>query len=364
MTPPPGAADYFCANYASARARFRGSAQAAGAVLHALPLAAKGPAGEDLTIDIAWLGEPDARRILLHSSGLHGVEAYTGSAVQLALLAQQRAVPADCALIFVHVLNPYGMAWLRRANESNVDLNRNFLAENEPWRGAPEIYGRIDPVLNPPTPPGRDFFYVRALWQTWRHGFRPLKQAVARGQYEYSRGLFFGGRKLEQGPRLYLDWLQQHLTRAQYVFALDVHTGLGRWGEDTLLLEAGAGATPPDQLSAALDHPLVDVTADPGVAYEVRGGLGAGLARVFSAVPADFVLQELGTYSPLAVFHALREENRLHHYGVSKPDHPVKRRLMERLCPASPRWRARALSHGVRLAQRAAAWAFCGRHAA
>jgi len=363
MTPPSTAADFFSADYASARARFRAAAGAASATLHVLALDAKGPAGEELTIDIAWLGQPDARRILLHSSGLHGVEAYTGSAVQLAVLAEQRAVPADCALVLVHVLNPYGMAWLRRANENNVDLNRNFLAENERWRGAPEIYGRIDPILNPPTPPGRDFFYLRALWQTWRHGFRPLKQAVARGQYEYSRGLFFGGRTLEQGPRLYLDWVQEHLSCARYVFALDVHTGLGRWGEDTLLLEAGTGATPVEQLSAALNHALVDVNADPDVAYEVRGGMGAGLARVFSNVPADFVLQEIGTYSPFAVFHALREENRLHHYGVSTLDHPAKRKLLERLCPASTRWRARALGRGVRLAQRAAAWAFSGRHA-
>lgn len=363
MTPPSTAADYFSADYACARTRFRAAAQAAGAVLHALPLDAKGPAGEQLTIDIAWLGQADARRILLHSSGLHGVEAFTGCAVQLAVLAQQRAVPADCALVLVHALNPYGMAWLRRANESNVDLNRNFLAEDEHWRGAPEIYARIDPILNPRTPPGRDFFYLRALWQTWRHGFRPLKQAVARGQYEYSHGLFFGGRALEQGPRLYLNWLRKRLARAQYVFALDVHTGLGRWGEDTLLLEAGTGATPLDELSAALDHPLVDVDADPGVAYEVRGGMGAGLARVFSAVPADFVLQEIGTYSPLAVFHALREENRLHHHGVPTLDHPAKRQLLERLCPASTRWRARALGCGVRLAQRAAAWTFSDRHA-
>jgi len=49
--------------------------------------------------------------------------------------------------------------------------------------------------------------------------------------------------------------------------------------------------------------------------------------------------------------------------GRSTLDHPAKRKLLERLCPASTRWRARALGRGVRLAQRAAAWAFSGRHA-
>lgn len=354
------ATDFFSPDYTTARSRFRSAARAAGAVLHTLVLDAKGPAGEELTIDIGWLGATDAHRILLHTSGLHGVEAYAGSAVQLALLEQPPARPADCALVFVHVLNPYGMAWLRRANENNVDLNRNFLVEGEAWCGAPEIYGRVNHVLNPTTPPQRDLFYLQALWQVGRHGFRPLKQAVARGQYDFPRGLFFGGRALEQGPRLYLAWLQRHVVRARYVFAIDLHTGLGRWGEDTLLLEAGLGATPTDRLAAALGHAVVDVSADPGVAYEVRGGMGAGLVRVLPGVAADFVLQELGTYSPLRVFHALREENRWHYYGSGGLEHPAKQRLLERLCPASGRWRARALARGVRLAQSAAAWAFSG----
>ena len=358
----PTAARYFSPDYATARERFRSAAQAAGAVHHELALEATGPAGQDLTIDIAWLGRADARRVLLHTSGLHGVEAFAGSAIQLALLEAPPELPADCGLVVAHVLNPYGMAWLRRANENNVDLNRNFLYDEQPWSGAPAIYGHIDHVLNPATPPRRDLFYLQALWQTVRHGFRPLKQAVARGQYEYPRGLFFGGRSLEQGPRRYLAWLEQNLARAQYVFAVDVHTGLGQWAHDTLLLEAGAGATPIEPLGAALAHEIIDVHANPGVAYEVRGGMGAMLPRILRGARVDFVLQELGTYPPLAVFHALREENRWHHYGGGGLDHPVKQRLVERLCPSAPAWRRRALTLGLGVARAAAAWTFTGRN--
>lgn len=356
-TAPP----HFSPDYATARARFRSAAQAVGAMRHTLMLDARGPVGEELTIDIAWLGDTEAQRILLHTSGLHGVEAFAGSAIQLALLEAPPELPPHCGLVLVHVLNPYGMAWLRRANENNVDLNRNFLGEGEPWSGAPEIYKRINGVLNPRTPPCRDFFYVQALWQTLRYGFRPLKQAVACGQYEFPCGLFFGGRTLEQGPRRYIGWLQQNLMHARYVFALDVHTGLGRWGGDTLLLEAGAGATPRHELSASLGHELIDVAADPEVAYEVRGGMGAMLPRVLPGVALDFVLQELGTYPPLAVFHALREENRWHHHGDGRIDHPVKQRLLEHLCPRAADWRTQALAHGVRAARAAAAWAFSSR---
>jgi hypothetical protein len=246
------------------------------------------------------------------------------------------------------------MAWLRRANENNVDLNRNFLSDGESWSGAPEIYARIDGILNPRSAPSRDFFYLRALFQTLRHGFGALKQAVAEGQYEFPRGLFFGGHRLEQGPRRYLAWLAQRLAHARYVFALDVHTGLGPWADDTLLLEAGAGATPKTELDRALDRRLIDVTIDPQVAYRVRGAMGARLPRILREAALDFVLQEIGTYPPLAVFHALREENRWHHFGEGGTDHPTKNRLRECLCPAAPDWRDAAIALGVHIARAAA----------
>ena len=357
MRPAPA---YFSPDYTTARDRFRAAARSAGAEAHALKLDARGPGGETLTIDIARLGRPDAQRVLLHTSGLHGVEAFTGSAIQLALLEAPPEPPEECALILVHVLNPYGMAWLRRANESNVDLNRNFLDECDTWSGAPQIYGRIDAVLNPPSAPGRDFFYLKALWQTVRHGFGPLKQAVAEGQYEYPRGLFYGGKMLEQGPRLCIAWMTEQLERVRYVFGVDVHTGLGRWGTDTLFLEAGAGVTPKEMLSAALAHEVVDVAADARAAYRVRGGMGAMLPRVLRQAAVDFLLQELGTYPPLAVFHALREENRWHHWGGGGIDHPVKRLLLERLCPADPEWRSQVLAHGLARVRAAAAWVYAG----
>jgi len=355
------AIDFFSPDYRTARERFRVAAQAAGAALHALALDATGPGGEALTIEIAWLGDQRARKIVLHTSGLHGVEAFAGSAIQLALLERPPALEADCALIVMHVLNPYGMAWLRRANENNVDLNRNFLGDGESWSGAPELYRRIDRVLNPPSPPAFDFFYLQALLLALRHGFYPLKQAVAQGQYEFPRGLFFGGSELQQGPRRCVEWLGRNLSCAQYVFALDVHAGLGGWGEDTLLPEPGAGATSSARLGAALDRTLTDVTRDDTVAYVIRGGMGSMLPRALPGVAIDFVLQELGTYPPLAVFHALREENRWHHHGSGSLDHPAKQRLREALCPTAPQWRAQVVGKGVGLVNAAADWTFKSR---
>jgi hypothetical protein len=288
---------------------------------------------------------------------MHGVEAYTGSAVQLALLGAPPAPGPDDALVLVHVLNPYGMAWLRRTNENNVDLNRNFLLDGEPFSGAPALYSELDPLLNPSAAPARDAFRVRAPAFAVRRGFHRVKQAIAEGQYEYPRGLFYGGRELEEGPRLFCAWLQTHLETASYVFALDLHTGLGRRGTDTVIAEAACAATAPAVLGAALDRALVDPNK-PSVAYTVRGSYGAALPHVLPRSRIDFVLQEIGTYPALAVLHALREENRWHFYGDGSIVHPAKLRLREALSPAAQDWRRKAVNRGVSLATAAARWAF------
>jgi hypothetical protein len=305
---------------------------------------------------VARLGSPDATRVLLHTSGLHGVEGFAGSAVQLAALERPPAVPAGCAIVLAHALNPYGMAWLRRVNENNVDLNRNFVAAGQRWEGAPALYSRLDPLLNPPTPPGADRFWWRLAAMALRHGPRALKQAIAEGQYEFPRGLFFGGRMLEAGPRACLDFLRRSLARAEYLLAIDMHTGLGQRGGETLVLEAGAGATPAAELARALGRNLVDPTAG-GAAYRIRGGMGGALSTALPGARSDFVLQEVGTYPAHAVLAALREENRCHHHhgGVA---HPAKQALLEAFAPSSLHWRRQAVEKGARLLHAGTAWAF------
>jgi hypothetical protein len=247
------------------------------------------------------------------------------------------------------------MAWLRRTDENNVDLNRNLLRQGERWSGVPEAYRKIDRTLNPRSSPARDFFILRAQALALRHGFHALKQAVAEGQYEFPQGLFYGGRELAEGPRVYLDWVAQHLGQARYVCAVDVHTGLGRWGGEMLFPEPGPGATPALALGQALGRRL-GVTHATRAAYAIRGGMGARLPQQLPHAALDFILQELGTYRALTVLHALREENRWHHYGAGNIDHPAKRRLREALCPSDPGWRRRVIAHGVALARAAAAW--------
>src|SRR5438094_4376388 len=233
---------FFSPDYFAARDRFREAAARAGGRVETLPLDAKGPGGQNLGIDIAWFGAANPRRVLLHSSGLHGIEGFAGSAIQLQLINDIPALPDDTALIVVHVLNPYGMSWLRRFNESNVDLNRNFLSDGA-YSGAPDAYVTLNSFLNPPAPPRMDFYTLKAAWLVLRYGMPALKVAVVGGQYEYPKGLFFGGKRLEQVGERYQAFLAERFTSAERVIAVDVHTGIGDYAEDILIVQPDDFAT-------------------------------------------------------------------------------------------------------------------------
>ena len=340
-----GSVEYFSPDFATAQVRFREAVEKSGGRLHILPIDAKGPEGKELSIDIGWFGTDTPERVLIHTSGLHGVEGFVGSAIQLQFLDELPEIAHGNAIVLGHILNPYGMAWLRRFNENNVDLNRNFLAEDDAHEGAPESYADLDPFLNPTSPPSRDFFWLRAAWLVARHGMSKLKQSIAGGQYEYPRGLFYGGKQLEQGARLYKEWIREHLATAARVVALDVHTGLGKSGEDTLLVEE----TDYERARALFGDRVAPLDADRGVAYYIRGVFHGMVLRVLPEARVDVLGQEFGTYGPIHVLHALREENRWHHHGEGGLSHPAKKALKEAFCPAEEAWRRKVLSRGREL---------------
>ena len=353
-------AKYFSPDYFTARSRFREGDQKARGRLTALELDAKGPAGEGLTIDIAWFGAKQPREVLLHSSGLHGVEAFAGSAIQLQLLDQGLPViPEDCALVLVHVINPYGMAWLRRFNENNVDLNRNFAEREEDYKGSPPMYPELDPFLNPKTPPSGDFFYLKAGWLLVRHGMSKLKGDVTYGQYEYPKGLFFGGRRLEEGPALLEEFVAKRLARVKRLVVIDVHTGLGPFGVDSLLVEAPPESTTIyDEIRGAFGERVAPLDLEQSVAYPLRNPYYSAFPRVLPGARTYFVTQEFGTYNSVRALKALREENRWYHYGGGGIDHPTKRDLKEAFAPNDDLWRTTVLQRGKTVFKQAVELAF------
>ncbi len=332
----------FSPTYSDARTRFRAMAQNAGGALHAWEIVPSEEEGkEGLTIDAAVFGS--GPRALVISSGLHGIEGFAGSALQLQLM--QQGLPDDIRVVLLHALNPYGMAHRRRVNENNVDLNRNFLAPGDPYRGSSEGYRRLNHLLNPERPTGgMELMLLRTIWQILRHGFNTLKTAVVGGQYDFPSGLFFGGRQLEHGPQTLLERLPVILQDVESIVHVDIHTGLGKSGTYALLVDADAGSADHLRLHDQYGDRIQPWDADHGVAYKIRGGLPEAMRRTFGT-RIDVITCEFGTHPPLKVLEALRLENQQAHWGGDEES--AKKAITEAFRPGSKRWENAILSGGA-----------------
>lgn len=354
----PAIHDYFSSDYFEARRRFIATAERHGFRHKALPVQADSPTGEPLTIDVASIGSSAPRSAIIVSSGVHGVEGFFGSAVQLAFLdqiADDRRPPEDGAIVLIHALNPFGFAWRRRFNEDNVDLNRNFLLTHESYTGSPPLTAAFRRVVAAGRPPARySSSAARIAYLALRHGVNAFWETFPVGQYDYPDWLWFGGREPTQSARAVEAWLPPRLRDAQEVVHLDFHTGLGRWATYRLMLPE---LDVPENIAwwqAHFDpHHLEHAK---GVRrYEVRGGLGAWLQARFPDCHYRFATAEFGTYAPFRVIRALVGELRWHTTGdLLPPDHWSRRRLTEAFAPRNAQWRTRTVRSGVELIDRAA----------
>lgn len=357
--------DFFSPNYFEARRRFLAAAGLVRAWVRSFPIVATGPKGEPLSIDTAYLGAGSPKRLLILSSGTHGVEGYAGSALQLAYLTRYggaKPLGRHDGVLLVHALNPFGYAHGRRANEHNVDLNRNAL-ERFPGPRNPH-YAQLDTWLNPRSAPGPDFFLLRGLGYALRLGPAGLKQAIARGQYEFPKGIFYGGAATTESLRHFAEILGDAAFRSvERVLHLDAHTGLGRFGGYRLLVDFSREARELRRLRRWFGKHAVE-GSDPreSVAYRVTGEISEIVARSFPQAERYPIVLEFGTYRLVKVIAALRAENCAHFHGQrgSKRYERAKSAVLEVFNPASAPWRGAIVTRGERVLARAQAGLFDG----
>jgi Protein of unknown function (DUF2817) len=344
---------YFSETYETARQRFMDASRRAGAQLNSYSLNQN--AETPLTIDVSILGAA-AGPTLVVSSGLHGIEGFAGSAIQLAWLKQFLGSNEDktpIRFVLIHAINPYGFAKLRRVNEANIDLNRNFLIPPEQYAGSTEGYRRLNRFLNPASPPSKfELFKLKMLWKILRYGLPKLKESVACGQYDYPDGLFYGGQQAGWSTHIAQKHCDEWLGSASRVVHIDVHTGLGAFGSYKLLVNE---VLPNDDLAwyqATFGVDAVESMAKPdGTAYQASGIFGTWMQKHFPSREYRTVGAEFGTYDVVRILAALRAENRAHHYaspaGVAYQQ--AKGELLECFCPSSMHWRDKLIESGVKI---------------
>ncbi len=303
--------------YEQSRQRFLASARAAGATVATHPHPVAGMDGGPLALDVATLGEPDAPAALLLVSGTHGVEGFTGSALQHHWLdgVGVAGVPDGLRVVLLHAFNPYGFAWVRRVNEDNVDLNRNFVDWSQP-PPANEDYGGLAHLLVPDAwdEDSQQSTTLQILAYAEEFGFPRLQEVVSGGQYTHPTGVFYGG----TGPVWSHRWLDDHIGAivgpARRLCIVDLHTGLGPWGHGELISHEG-GDAPGYQRGTEWWGDVRSMLDGESVSANLSGDWLGDVDRLVPDVEITAVALEFGTVDTVTVLQSLRADAVLHASG-------------------------------------------------
>ena len=341
----------FSPTYAQARQRLLAAAAARGLAVqsHSHPL--RGAEGEELALDVVRDGPAKARRVLLLTSAVHGVEGHCGSAVQLGLLtsltqwrtAANADADADTAIVYVHAVNPHGFSFGRRVNEDNVDLNRNFIDFTQPLPDNAD-YRVLHPLLLPETwpPNGAVEAALAAQRQAW--GPRRSQLAVTGGQYSHAAGLFYGGCTPTWSNRVFRNTLRQHTQHAEHLAWIDLHTGLGPYG-------VGERIAACDDVGGALQRArswwgdgITSVHTGSSTSIPMTGPIQHAVKDECAQLAYTGICLEFGTVPSADMHAALRAEHWLHAHGDSAAPPAqaaaIRQRLREVFYPDHDDWKA------------------------
>ncbi|MFO0457895.1 MAG: M14 family metallopeptidase [Burkholderiales bacterium] len=338
----------FSRDWAEARAKFVDAARRAGAVHRAWLHPLKGPGGEALCTDTAWLGPRDASRVLVVIAGTHGVEGFCGSGPMVGLLRGDAALglPPDTGALLIHGINPHGWAWLRRVTEENVDLNRNWVEFDAPLPANPG-YAALHVHLVPASrsPEARAAGDAACAAYVAAHGAHALRVASSSGQYTHPDGWFHGGTGPTWARRTSEAILAEYLPRARTVAIVDMHTGLGPSGYGEPICNPAPGGERVRRARAWWGDSVTEPLLGTSSSQEKWGLSEFGYERCLAHADIAFVALEFGTYPEARGFAVLRDEHWLHAHGDPLgPDAPaIKAAMRDHFYPPHDDWKEMVL---------------------
>ena len=192
---------------------------------------------DGLYIDNIYLpAKETSTNLIVLTTGVHGMEGYIGSVMLDVFFEEMYPTlnTKDTGVLIVANVNPYGMKYMRRYNENNVDLNRNFI---EDWDNfdlsSNKEYPKVVDFLQPEGKMGNAFwheagFYLSLAKEAIFTGADTISDALLTGQYEYSEGVYYGGNGDEKSTT-YLKGVFNDCLESDYenIIHVDIHSGYG-----------------------------------------------------------------------------------------------------------------------------------------
>lgn len=192
---------------------------------------------DNLYIDNIYLpANKENKNLIVLTTGVHGMEGYIGS-VMLDVFFDEIYPTLDTdstGILVVANVNPYGMKYMRRYNENNVDLNRNFIID---WDNfdltSNKEYPEVKQFLQPEGKIGNALwhevgFYLSLAKEAITKGADKVSDALLTGQYEYPTGVYYGG-KGDEKSTAYLKGVFDDCLEGDYenIVHIDIHSGYG-----------------------------------------------------------------------------------------------------------------------------------------
>lgn len=350
----------FSETYAEARRKFLALAAAKGtAVVSSVHPTERGAEGEDLAIDIATFGDPDAEKTLFLVSGTHGQEGFIGSALQIAFL-QDLIIPEGINVVALHALNPWGFSHRSRTDEANIDLNRNFADYGEGL-----VQDELYPILFRALCPD-DWTEETIDWSGVRddvirtHGSKHMVTVLAGGQADEPTGLNYVGKGPSWSRTVVTELLPRIFARARRIAFIEWHTGLGPFGELSHLCSFAPGSPAYERVfdwmgEAARTSFAATFEVTKGEIPSYQGLFTAWLPSAAPHAESTGLLIEVGTHDNLTVGNAVRMDRWLRFgRGHSSTSRDVMvRAMMDGLNPSDPTWREKAMANGLDAQRRA-----------
>lgn len=312
----------------------------------------------DLTIDYCYIpAQKTFKRLFILTSAVHGVEGYVGSAVQQMFLNELlKEISLDnMGLLLIHGINSYGFKYKRRVTENNVDLNRNCSTDKMLFESVNSGYSDLNGMLNPTNKAntksvGNIFFQLNAIQKIIQYSMGTLRQAVLQGQYQYEKGVYFGGKELEPSIKAVTPLIQDIAKNYDMVFNIDLHTGYGKRGTMHLF----PNPMKDEKKRAKIENIFSGIPIDWGDGddfYTVTGDFATYVGQI---IPEKYYLNmsfEFGTLDSQVTMGAIKSlhnvilENQSVHFGYkSKEDEEdIKNRYLEGYYPSSKPWRSKAI---------------------
>ena len=348
----------FSQSYAEARRKFLAATEAAGLDVHSHIHPLLGRDGEQLAMDVVRDGPAAAERVLIVSSGCHGVEGYCGSGVQITLLGdtafRAAARAAGVAVLYIHALNPYGFSWWRRTTHENVDLNRNFHDFGKPLPANPG-YEELASLLVPAHWPPSDAVQAGIQAYAAKHGMPALQAAYSAGQHTHPEGVFYGGVNPTWSNVTLRHVLRDECGRARRLGWIDLHTGLGPNGHGERIFACRDDAAALARARAWWGDAVTSIYDGSSSSAKLTGLMWMATETECAQAEYTGIALEYGTQPLMEVFDALRADQWLENHPDAPADQRVaiKRRIRDAFYTDTDEWKQRIVEQGVEAANQA-----------